>query len=158
MGIHPLRFLHQLKAYVMYTYELRELKVFSEMVVNYPLLQQLNAHLSLRDYEEMLKDMLRNNYRQLAVYDGDECIALSGFWINTKIYSGKYLEPDNVVVDIRYRSKGIGALMCNWLTKKAQEEGCKRMLLDVFVNNKDAHRFYFREGFMIEGFHMFKVL
>ncbi|RAJ08905.1 acetyltransferase (GNAT) family protein [Chitinophaga skermanii] len=140
-------------------FTLKELVTFEELAANYPLLQLLNPHLSQADYEEMLVHMLQHDYKQVAVLnERKEIIGLSGYWIGTKIYSGKYLEMDNVIVLPSYRSQGIGKILCHWMEEKAKAESCKCIMLDAYVVNKDAHRFYFREGFVILGFHMLKNL
>lgn len=139
-------------------YDLKELISFEEMKAQYFLLQQLNPRLLQDDYETMLPDMIRNGYRQVVVRENGQPIGMSGFWINTKLYCGKYIEMDNVVTDVNYRNKGIGKILCDWITQKGRTEGCKHILLDAYVNNRDAHRFYFREGFFIEGFHMNKKI
>jgi hypothetical protein len=42
--------------------------------------------------------MIPNNYKQIAVFEGDVCVGLSGLWSGTKLWSGKYLEIDNFIV------------------------------------------------------------
>ena len=42
--------------------------------------------------------------------------------------------------------------------KKAKQLGCKFIVLDAFVDNRDAHRFYFCDGYVIRGFHFLKSL
>ncbi len=139
-------------------YDLKELISFEEMKAQYFLLQQLNPRLLQDDYETMLPDMIRNGYRQVVVLENGTPVGMSGFWINTKLYCGKYIEMDNVVTNVTHRSKGIGKILCDWITQKGRAEGCRHILLDAYVNNRDAHRFYFREGFFIEGFHMNKKI
>lgn len=137
-------------------YSIRELHSFVEMKENFELLLQLNSEITKDRYEEMLREMIAHGYFQVGIYDAEKCIGLSGIWINTKIYSGKYIELDNVVVDKDYRSKGIGKILCDWAIQKAKDEGCNTAMLDAYVENRDAHRFYYREGFHIRGFHFLK--
>lgn len=110
------------------------------------------------NYERMLKEMLGNGYRMAAVFDGEKSVGVSGFWIGTKLYSGKYLEPDNVIVDSAYRSKGVGKLLLDWLTAEAKRSGCKMLMLDAYVENFAGHKFYYREGFIARGYHFLKKL
>lgn len=138
--------------------KVQELKGFDDMAAQYPLLRQLNPGLTEADYLIMLKDMLKNGYRMAGVFIDDKCAGISGFWISTKIYSGKYVELDNVVIDDKYRSKGLGKILCDWILAEAKKEGCKTAMLDAYVENKAAHQFYFREDFTIRGFHFLKSL
>ncbi len=124
----------------------------------FSLLIQLNLHLKKADYKIMLKDMLKHGYRMAGIFDGRKCIGMSGFWISTKIYSGKYVELDNVVVDKNYRSQGVGKMLCDWIIAEAKSDGCKTAMLDAYTENSSGHKFYLREGFIIRGFHFIKKL
>jgi hypothetical protein len=46
-----------------------------------------------------------HNYKQLAVFENEICIAVTGFWTGTKLWSGKYIEIDNFIVHPEHRSK-----------------------------------------------------
>jgi GNAT superfamily N-acetyltransferase len=139
-------------------FSIREIKNLEEMVAMFNLILYLNPGLTKEVYKERLKEMLDKGYRQVGVFKEEQCIGLSGFWVNTKIYCGKFIEPDNVVVDPEYRSNGIGKMLSDWLLAEGKRLGCKVAVLDAYVQNKDAHRFYFREGYTIVGFHMINHL
>lgn len=136
----------------------KELVTIDEMVNQISVIQELDPHLTIHEYEMMLNEMLANGYGQIGVFENEKCIAISGFWINTKLYSGKYLEMDNVVVLPEYRSKGVGKILSDWCINKAKENNCKRLMLDAYLENKKAHSFYEREGFTKRGFHFIKDL
>ena len=142
----------------MNTFVFKELLTLEEMLIQFPLLQQLQPKLKLEEYKTMLPEMIRYGYIQVGVFENEKCIGISGIWISTKLYSGKYLEMDNVVIDENYRSKGIGKLLCNWCIKKAKETNCKKVMLDAYLENEKAHRFYEREGFKKTGFHFIKMI
>ncbi|HEV7232506.1 MAG TPA: GNAT family N-acetyltransferase [Bacteroidia bacterium] len=139
-------------------FEIREMHSYEEMLERYEILTQLNPQLKKEDYARMLHDMLAHGYRQVAVFDGKQCIGVSGFWISTKLYCDKYVELDNVIIDAAYRSKGVGKLMCDWIVEEGKRLGCITALLDAYVENSNGHRFYFREGYVIKGFHFLKKL
>jgi GNAT superfamily N-acetyltransferase len=102
--------------------------------------------------------MLPHNYGQLAVYDNDMCIALCGIWIGNKLWVGKYLELDNIVVCERHRSKGVGELIFKTLEQKAREENCNMLALDSYTSNFKAHKFFYNQGYSPKGFHFIKLL
>lgn len=139
-------------------FQLSELGSLPEMLQHISIIQQLQPSLTLKEYKLFLPEMIRNGYGQVAIFDNGRCIGISGYWINTKLYSGKYLEMDNVVVDENYRSKGIGKLLCDWCIAKAKEKKCKKVMLDAYLENEKAHLFYEREGFMKKGYHFIKSL
>ncbi|GAB3525872.1 hypothetical protein GCM10027443_00410 [Pontibacter brevis] len=143
----------------MATYSIREITSLPEMLAQHHLILQLNPHMVLSRYEELLRQMVQNGYRMVGAFnEHGNCVGLSGFWISAKLYSGKYLEADNFVVDAAHRSGGIGKLLSDWMLEEAQRHRCDTLMLDAYVTNSAAHRFYFREGFHVKSFHFFKSL
>ena len=138
--------------------QLIELTTIDEMMEQFPLIQQLYPDYSTEKYHDLLSAMLPNNYKQLIVVANGTTIGLAGFWIGTKLWSGKYLELDNVVVHEDFRSKGIGSIMTDYLNQKAMDEQCNMIVLDAFSTNFGAHKFYMNHGFVPKGFHFIKFL
>ncbi|TXH20390.1 MAG: GNAT family N-acetyltransferase [Chitinophagaceae bacterium] len=141
-----------------YNIEIKEIFGLEEMKKLFLLIQQLNSDLKEQEYIDMLKDMLPKGYRQVGAFVDGICVGVAGFWINTKLYCGKYIEPDNVIVSDTHRNLKLGTKLLDWLHTEAIAQNCNVSLLDAYVQNKDAHRFYFREGYSILGFHMIKKL
>jgi GNAT superfamily N-acetyltransferase len=102
--------------------------------------------------------MLPHRYGQIAVFDGEVCVAISGFWIGNKLWIGKYLELDNIVVRSEYRSQGLGKMLFDFLERKAIENDCKMLSLDSYTSNFKAHKFFYNEGYVPKGFHFVKIL
>ena len=136
----------------------RELIDKEEMLKNLPVLQDLYPSLTLSEYSSELDLMLPHNYGQVGVFEGDICLGLSGFWIGTKLWCGKYLELDNIVVSKTQRSQGIGKLLFDFLHKKALENDCTMLSLDSYTTNFKAHKFFYKEGFAPKGFHFINIL
>lgn len=139
-------------------YSTRILETVKEMAPNYDLIMQLNYRIDRETYLSYLEDMTSKGYKQLAVFEEENCIGLAGYWVATKFYCGKYLELDNVIVNEDARSKGIGKLMCDRLEAEARKAGCKTAVLNAYVQNNKAHKLYMREGYRILGFHFIKEL
>ena len=136
----------------------RELIDKEEMLKNLSVLQDLYPSLTLSEYSSELDVMLPHNYGQVGVFEGDICLGLSGFWIGTKLWCGKYLELDNIVVSKTQRSQGIGKLIFDFLHKKALENDCTMLSLDSYTTNFKAHKFFYNEGFAPKGFHFINIL
>ena len=137
----------------------RELDGKAEMLNYLSVMQELYPSLTLEDYDTDLTAMIPNNkYGQVAVFDGDACLGIAGYWIGTKLWCGKYLEIDNMVVSSKFRSRGVGKLIFNYLNEKAKEEGCSMMALDSYTANFKAHKFFYNEGFGPKGFHFIRIL
>lgn len=138
--------------------EIRELNSKAEMLENYTLLTEVYPELTIEEYSKELDDMLPHNYGQVAVYEGENCLGLTGYWIGTKLWCGRYLELDNVVVSKKYRSKGAGKKLFDFMQKKAEEENCNMLALDSYSDNFKAHKFFYGQGFIPRGFHFINIL
>lgn len=137
---------------------IRKISDIEGMLPNLELIQQLTPVLTKENYESLLHQMVPHNYYQVALYEEERCIAVSGYWICAKLYSGKYLEIDNFVVAESHRSKGVGKMLLDWMTEEAKANNCEMLMLDAYVENFKAHHFYYREGFIARGFHYLKRL
>jgi len=128
------------------------------MLAQMDTMKYLYPKLTLEKYQSFLQEMIPNNYRQIAIFEENACVAISGYWTGTKLWCGKYIEIDNFIVHPEYRSKGIGKLITDYIDAKAHEIGCTNIVLDAFTTNFTAHRFYYNQGFGPKGFHFVKIL
>jgi GNAT superfamily N-acetyltransferase len=138
--------------------EIRELTTVAEMLENIDVMRFLYPAFTVEKYESYLVEMIPHNYRQVAVFEQEVCVAVSGFWSGTKLWSGKYIEIDNFIVHPEHRSKGLGKMMTDYIDVKAKETGCTMIVLDAFTGNFTAHRFYYNQGYVPKGFHFLKIL
>ena len=138
--------------------KIRELKTLEEMLPHLDVLSELYPNLDREGYSRLLENMIPNNYAQVGVFLDDKCIAISGYWLGTKLWCGNYLELDNVIVCEAARGTGAGKLIQEYLEKKATSLNCSIMALDAYTNNFKAHRFYYNQGYAPRGFHFIKVL
>jgi diamine N-acetyltransferase len=121
-----------------------------------PFLQLLDPKLTTEELEARLPKMVANNYSCIGVYDNENLIGISGFWLIQKYYTGLYIEPDNVVIDPKYRGKKIGELMSNWLENFARKNNCVASNLNVYATNNKAIKFWLNQGYKIISFHLQK--
>lgn len=135
-----------------------ELTTKEEMLAQYDVMLHLYTNFTFEKYDAYLTDMIPHNYKQIAVFEGDVCVGLSGLWSGTKLWSGKYLEIDNFIVHPDHRKKGIGKMMTDYVDAKAKELGCTMIVLDAFTGNFNAHRFYYNQGYAPKGFHFLKII
>lgn len=130
-----------------------------QLLNNYPLIKQLyNDSFTFEKYKSMLLKMIPNHYKQIAIIDNETIVAVSGYWINTKLYTDTYLEIDNFVVDENYRGKKIGNILINEIEKIALLHEANAIVLDAFATNYNAHKFYYNQGYVAKGFHFVKFL
>lgn len=138
--------------------EIKELTTLEEMLDQIETMQYLYPKLTAEKYKSYLQEMIPHNYKQVAVFEENTCVGLSGFWTGTKLWCGKYIELDNFIVSPNHRSKGIGKLITDYIDMKAEQTDCTNIVLDAYTTNFAAHRFYYNQGFGPKGFHFVKIL
>ncbi|MEM9236738.1 MAG: GNAT family N-acetyltransferase [Verrucomicrobiota bacterium] len=124
----------------------------------------LLAHLNPDCSQEVLLQRFQTildehpHYIPVGAFIGDRMIAFAGGWIATKIWCGRYLEIDNIVVHPDHRSSGLGTRMIEYFESMATERECKLLVLDSYTSNHPSHRLYHRLGYEIWGFHFVKQI
>jgi len=137
---------------------LKELTTKQGMLSNIELMRFLYPTFTVEKYDAYLTEMIPHNYKQIAVFEQDVCVGISGLWSGTKLWSGKYMEIDNFIVHPDHRKKGVGKMMTDYVDAKAKETGCTMIVLDAFTENFTAHRFYYNQGYVPKGFHFLKII
>jgi GNAT superfamily N-acetyltransferase len=138
--------------------EIRILTQKAEMLAHLDIVQQLYPDLTIEKYGTLLDEMLKANYQQVIVTKNNKTIALTGVWIGTKLWSGKYIEIDSFVVHEDFRGQKIGDILIEEVHKIAKKEGANQIVLDAFTTNFTAGKFYINHGFQPKGFHFVKIL
>lgn len=125
-----------------------------------PLLVSLNPDTPESVVKERLETILADHphYELFGAFVDGQLAGLAGAWVATKIWCGRYLEVDNLVVAEDHRSSGIGSLLVKHLEAVAREKDCKVVVLDSYASNTASHRLYYRLGFEIWGFHFVKPI
>ena len=137
---------------------IRKITEVAEMLPHFSLIQLLSPQLDMVQYENMLHDMVPHNYGQMAAFEGETCIAVSGYWLGTKLYCGKYIEIDNFIVHPDHRARGTGKLLLDRILDEGRANDCNMAMLDAYVENFRAHHFYYREGFIARGYHFLRQI
>ncbi len=124
-----------------------------------PLAGILNPRTEILTLEARLHELFTyQNYRCFGWVEDEKLVAMCGAWTMTKLYSGKQLEVDNFAVADGWQSKGIGAKLMQELEAQCEAEGFNSIELNAYIKNAAGHKFYFRLGYSIVGFHFIKKL
>lgn len=129
----------------------------AEMELVFYFIKKLYPDMTNEVYLAHLDEMIRDpNFNMIGAYLNNKLVGLSSYWIQTRLYSGKNVEITNIVVDDNLRSLGVGSELVKYVQNKGKEQGCKKFILSSYTQNKKSHKFYFNEGFFIEGLHFMK--
>jgi GNAT superfamily N-acetyltransferase len=135
-----------------------ELITIEEMLAQIEIIRHLYPNISEEKYKSYLEAMIPHNYTQIAIFEDEICVGLTGLWYGIKLWSGKYMEIDNFIVHPNHRSKGIGKMLTDYVNQKAIDLDCTMIVLDAYTQNFTAHRFYYNQGYNPRGFHFVKTL
>jgi GNAT superfamily N-acetyltransferase len=123
------------------------------------LLKQLNPDRNTKYLNDTLVAMVKQpNYTCFALFNNKELIGIAGGWTTLRIYSGKHLELDNVIIDGAIQSKGFGKWFISNIEKWATAQAYKFVGLNTYTQNSRSHKFYYNQGFKVLGFHFQKEL
>lgn len=73
-------------------------------------------------------------------------------------YDQEYVRIISLVVNEKYRSKGIGTKLVKSGEQWAINEGAIAIALNSGINRKEAHEFYNSNGYSIKGYSFSKLL
>jgi GNAT superfamily N-acetyltransferase len=120
-----------------------------------PVHRQLRPHLP-DDYIAKMARLLKDARMVLAVR-GDGVLGLAVYRWHENTSDGLKFYIDDLVTDEAHRSAGVGHALMVHLEAIARGLGANGMLLDSGTRRTQAHRFYFREGFVISAFNFKKL-
>ena len=140
-------------------YNIKRLSIKGDIDNMVSLIKQLNKDISDKYIKDSLKYMFQyKNYQCFGFYNEDKLVGLSSGWTTIKIYSGKQLEVDNVIIDNKYQSKGYGKIFFKIIEHWAKQHGYKTIELNTYIHNDRSHKFYFNQGYTIKGYHFQKII
>ena len=137
---------------------IRELVGLEEIAAIYPLYQQTGSLPEAMFQERLAAMILQGNYRCIAAFIGERMVGVSGFWIGTQLWAGKWAEADHVVVDAQSRSAGIGAKLMAWIEEEAERVGCDVARISMILGKERTHKFYSGSGYADDGLILVKPL
>jgi GNAT superfamily N-acetyltransferase len=116
--------------------------------------RQLRPHLH-EDYMEKMWRVLEGARMALAV-EPDVVVGLAVYRWHENTFDGIKFYVDDLVTDETRRSKGVGHALIEHLEGVARNLGANGIMLDSGTQRTQAHKFYFREGFVIPAFNFKK--
>ena len=116
-------------------------------------MHELRTELSRADFDAIYERGYETGYRVVGLFDAGECRAAAGYHLTEGFAHGPFMYIDDLITSDAHRSGGYGKAMTDYLQGVAREEGFRFVQLDSGSWRHDAHRFYFREGFVITSFH-----
>lgn len=140
-------------------FALRHAETDTELRACFPAMRELRPHLESADaLVDRVARMREQSYRLLAVWQGEEAIALAGYRLQENLVYGRFLYVDDLVTLQSARGGRWGARLIEETTRIARAQGCVKLVLDTGLSNALAQRFYFRQGLLTSSMRFSKTL
>lgn len=110
--------------------------------------------IDIDEYLSYIQEMKSSDYKLFGMFDKNVCVAVIGYRIGRRLYCGKYLHIDNLIVSECVRNKGFAKKLITFCKNEATKNSCDVILADSYVENKIAHSLFVQENFHIRGFHL----
>lgn len=119
----------------------------------FPVMLELRPHLEQDAFVNQVRSLETEGFKLAYIENDNTVVAVAGYRMFTNLVMGKSLYVDDLVTAQSHRSLGYGEQMLTWLRSVARENGCKYLHLDSGTQRHLAHKFYFRQGLVIAGYH-----
>ena len=137
--------------------QIRELDL-KELQSVYDVLSQLRIDLSYKEFEDLIYDMRHMEYKMIGIMEKEKLITYAGVAVQTNLYHKRHLYVFDLVTDEKYRAKGYGKMMLEYLVDYAKMGMCENIVLSSGFAKEDAHKFYEKNGFDNKSFVFLKTL
>lgn len=119
--------------------------------------RELRPHLP-SDYAATMQRIFAGGGRMSVAVVDDRVVGVAVHRIYENTFCGVHLYLDDLVTAAAVRSQGIGAMLLAHVRRVAVASGCRHVTLDSGTQRQQAHRFYFREGFVATAFHFYSMV
>ena len=110
------------------------------------------------DYAGKMRRVFADGARMCVAVRGDAVIGVAVHRTHENTFDGVQMYVDDLITDQTQRSQGVGKALLDHLQQLARNGGCEAFTLDSGTQRQQAHKFYFREGLVVNSFHFGKPL
>ena len=120
--------------------------------------RQLRPHLppDPQKYIKQIREICQTGPARLIVVvsnnERKEILGLALYRITENTHYSKHIYCDDLVTNEIHRSSGVGRCLMNYLKNEREKRGVDRLILDSGCQRGQAHKFYYREGFILSQF------
>ena len=140
-------------------YGIREARM-SDAAVIASLVTQLGYPTCTGKMQERLGLLLaRPDYVTLVAVSGEEVVGLVGAYLSLALeYTGTFGRLTGMVVDEKWRGRGIGTLLMGEIERRLCAIGARMITLNSGSHRTEAHQFYRKLGYQETGVRFIKAL
>ncbi|CAF1575337.1 unnamed protein product [Rotaria magnacalcarata] len=116
--------------------------------------RQLRPHLpdDEKTYVNQIRDICRTGPARIIVAMNDEILGLAVYRVTRNMKYAEHIYCDDLVTNENSRSSGVGRCLINYMKNEGKKLGIDQLTLDSGCQRGRAHKFYHREGFIINRY------
>ncbi|CAF4896007.1 unnamed protein product [Rotaria sp. Silwood1] len=126
------------------------------LIQAYDIYRQLRPHLPDNQitYINQIRNICRTGPARIiiAINNNNEVFGLATYRITYNVTYNKHIYCDDLVTNENNRSLGVGRCLINYMKNIGNTLGIDKLILDSGCQRGRAHKFYYREGFIINRF------
>ncbi|CAF5143673.1 unnamed protein product, partial [Rotaria sp. Silwood1] len=126
------------------------------LIQAYDIYRQLRPHLpdNQTTYINQIRNICRTGPARIiiAINNNNEVFGLATYRITYNVTYNKHIYCDDLVTNENNRSLGVGRCLINYMKNIGNTLGIDKLILDSGCQRGRAHKFYYREGFIINRF------
>jgi GNAT superfamily N-acetyltransferase len=130
----------------------------AEILACFPVMSVLRPHLEATSFMSRVRRQQAQGYTLVFIREGDTVVAAAGYRCADFLAWGRVLYVDDLIAAPEKRGRGYGGALMDWLTQRAEDEGCDELHLDSGYQRHDAHRLYLNKGMRLASHHFARVL
>ena len=132
---------------------IREAKEKQDFLSCFSVIKKLRPNLHQSAFYKQISVQSKQGYRIIYIQDKKKVVAMAGFRSMQNLAWGKFIYIDDLITLDKYRSKGYGQKLFEWILKHAIKNEFDQLHLDSGVIRYGAHRFYLRNKMIISSHH-----
>jgi GNAT superfamily N-acetyltransferase len=128
------------------------------LIQGHEIYRQLRSHLPADQgaYVKQIREICRTGPARIIIAisndEKKEILGLALYRVTRNVNYSTHIYCDDLVTNENKRSSGVGRSLINYMKNEGEKLGIHRLILDSGCQRGRAHRFYYREGFVISQF------
>jgi GNAT superfamily N-acetyltransferase len=138
---------------------IKRLQTIEELLDTYPLVRLVKPEMNRENFCHIQTEAFKEGYQCIGALTREQTlVGMCGYWVRHRFCSMKVLHIDSIIAADHMQGKGIGSVLMDWVTEEARALKCDHIALDTYIERKEAHSFYLKHHFGVQGLHFMRKL
>lgn len=120
--------------------QIREIEL-TELYLAYQIFKQHIQNLTYKEYEDLIYEMIKENYKIILILDNEKPITYAGIKIETNLSEKKHIHIYEFYTDKNENKRYYDEQMFSYIKEYAKIHMCKSILFSFDITNQEAKDF-----------------